>query len=139
MNLWKIKGNNDTSNSNESTYDINHIPQIFNYKAKSLACLGSTNVENWDAVLSVFIFWAKYSFTLVYIYYFIYIYIYIYIYIHNGYMNVYILTYKTKCEKKNSEIENMERIKTLFFFFVTCELMDSWWSHDPAKSICFGS
>ena len=57
-----------------------HIPQIFNYKAKSLACLGSTNVENWDAVLSVLIFWAKYSFTLVYIYYFIYIYIYIYIY-----------------------------------------------------------
>ena len=31
-------------------------------------------------------------------------------------MNDYILTYKTKCEKKNSEIENMERIKTLFFF-----------------------
>ena len=30
-------------------------------------------------------------------------------------MNVYILTYKTKCEKKKSEIENMERIETLFF------------------------
>ena len=38
-------------------------------------------------------------------------------------MNVDILTYKTKYEKKNSEIGNMERIKTLFFF--TCELMDS--------------
>ena len=30
-------------------------------------------------------------------------------------MNVYILTYKTKCEKKN-EIENMERIKTFYFW-----------------------
>ena len=34
-------------------------------------------------------------------------------------MNVYILTYKIKCEKKkkkeNGEIENMGRIKTLFF------------------------
>ena len=38
-------------------------------------------------------------------------------------MNVYILTYKIKCEKKKKkgkgEIENMGRIKTLFFF-VTC-------------------
>ena len=34
-------------------------------------------------------------------------------------MNVYILTYKIKCEKKKKkekgEIENMGRIKTLFF------------------------
>ena len=33
-------------------------------------------------------------------------------------MNVYILTYKTNCEKKKKkkgEIENIERIKTLFF------------------------
>ena len=34
-------------------------------------------------------------------------------------MNVYILTYKINCEKKKKkekdEIENMERIKTLFF------------------------
>ena len=41
-------------------------------------------------------------------------------------MNVYILTYKIKCEKKKKkekgEIENMERIKTLFFFCHMCEL-----------------
>ena len=36
-------------------------------------------------------------------------------------MNVDILTYKTKYEKKNSEIGNMERIKTLFFGHM-CEL-----------------
>ena len=45
-------------------------------------------------------------------------------------MNVYILTYKTNCEKKKEkkkgEIENIERIKTLFFF-VTCV---SWTADD---------
>ena len=40
-------------------------------------------------------------------------------------MNVYILTYKINCKKKKKkekgEIENMERIKTLFFGHM-CEL-----------------
>ena len=46
------------------------IPQLFNYKAKPLACSGSTNVKNEVQYCQVVIlFWLN-CFTLIYIYYF---------------------------------------------------------------------
>ena len=73
-----------------------------------------------------FIFWTKYSFTLISTI----SYIYIYIYIHNWYMNVYILTYKINCEKKKEKRKRWNRKygkNQNPLFFVTCV---SWTADD---------